>query len=70
MNLFSRRSAVGAISGAAASAALTFTFAHWAWSLVLGITIGAIYAGAVRPVRGAWEDSLMTGGSLGVVLLA
>src|ERR1700751_4202657 len=68
MNRFLRRTCLGMAAGAVASLALAFTLGQPHWSTVLGVTIGAAYAITLRPTRGAYVDSLMAAGALGVPL--
>ncbi|HKM90489.1 MAG TPA: NAD(P)/FAD-dependent oxidoreductase [Candidatus Acidoferrales bacterium] len=72
MNRFYRRAVIGSVAGLFASMvlALTGTLSHpWA-ALALGTAIGAIGSVPFRRRRGAYVDSLMTAGSLGVPLWA
>ena len=70
MNRYIRRALIGALSGGLAGVVLAnaLALAHWTLSLALGIALGALYALGMRPIRGAYVDSLMVGGSLGIPL--
>lgn len=56
------------LCGAAASIVLPATPAHWGWSSILGVVVGAAYSATLRPARKAYVDNLMAGGALGVPL--
>src|SRR5260370_23017834 len=66
MNRFVRRTLVGMAAGLAASVALALTLPQPQWGIVLGVALGAAYAVTLRPARGAYVDSLMSAGALGV----
>jgi NADH:ubiquinone reductase (H+-translocating) len=68
MNRFLRRSLIGTLAGAVASCVLVATVGQPALSVILGAAIGIGYASALDPTRGAYVDSLMAGGALGVPL--
>jgi NADH dehydrogenase len=70
MNRYIRRALIGAVAGGLASLALAKALSpvHWTLGVALGITLGALYALNLRQVRGAYVDSLMAGGSLGIPL--
>lgn len=55
-------------AGAAASVVLAATVAQPQWSIALGVVLGAAYAIPLRPARGAYVDSLMAAGALGIPL--
>ena len=62
------RAIVGSVAGAIGSVALVATVGPAAWSILLGVTIGAGFA--LTGVNGDDSDQLMTGGALGVPLWA
>jgi NADH dehydrogenase len=68
MNRIIRRSLIGTLAGAVASAALIATAGHAGLSLLLGAAIGAGFAASTGPMRGAYLDNMMTAGALGVPL--
>jgi len=55
-------------AGATASVVLAATVAQPQWSIALGVVLGAAYAIPLRPARGAYVDSLMAAGALGIPL--
>src|SRR5271168_624718 len=68
MNKLLRRSLLGMLAGAVASAALAVTLRHGLLSIAWGMAVGAVYSASMRPTRHAYVDSLMTGGALGIPL--
>jgi len=68
MNRALRRSLVGTLAGAVASCVLVATLGQPILIVLLGAAIGIGYAVALDPTRGAYVDSLMAGGALGVPL--
>src|SRR5207245_8868105 len=68
MNHLIRRIILGLLAGAIASISLVPTLGHPLWSIILGFAVGATYAVTLRPTRGAYVDSLMAAGTLGVPL--
>ena len=55
-------------AGAAASVVLAATVEQPQWSIALGVVLGGVYAIPLRPARGAYVDSLMAAGALGIPL--
>lgn len=70
MNRIIRRSLIGALAGAVASAALIATAGHIGLSLLLGAAVGVAFAVGTGPTPGAYLDNLLTAGALGVPLWA
>src|SRR5246127_2728150 len=68
MNELLRRSVLGMLAGAIASVSLVPTLGYPRWSIVLGVVVGAAYDASLRPTRGAYVDSVMAAGALGVPL--
>lgn len=68
MNRMLRRSLIGMLGGAIASAILVAMLGHPLLSVLLGVAVGAGYAMGLDPTRGTYVDNLMTGGALGVPL--
>ncbi|MGB9241877.1 MAG: NAD(P)/FAD-dependent oxidoreductase [Terriglobales bacterium] len=68
MNRFVRRLLVGAIAGAVSSAALAVLVGRAAWTVPLGIVLGAIYSLGLKPTPFSYVDNLMAAGSLGMPL--
>ncbi len=68
MHRILRRSLLGGLAGAIASAALVVTLGHPFLSVLVGIVIGAGYSASLKPTRGTYVDNLMAGGALGVPL--
>jgi hypothetical protein len=68
MNRMLRRSLIGMLGGALASAILVAMLGHPFLSVLLGVAVGAGYAMGLDPTRGTYVDNLMTGGALGVPL--
>jgi NADH:ubiquinone reductase (H+-translocating) len=63
-----KRSLLGLLAGAAASAALLPTLGHPLLSVLWGTIVGAIYSAGLRPTRRAYVDNLLTGAALGIPL--
>ena len=68
LNQVMRRTFLGMLAGAMASASLVPTLGYPQWSIVLGVVVGAAYAVTLGPTRGAYVDNLMAAGALGVPL--
>src|SRR5260370_23803702 len=68
MNQLIRRSFLGMLAGAMASASLVPTLGHPRWSIILGVAVGAAYAAISRPTCGAYVDNVRAAGALGVPL--
>ena len=68
MNRMIRRSVIGILAGAGASASLIATSGHFGVSLLLGAAIGAGFAASIGQTPGAYLDNMMGGGALGVPL--
>jgi NADH:ubiquinone reductase (H+-translocating) len=68
MNRFVRRLLVGAIAGAVSSVALAVLVGRAAWTVPLGIVLGAIYSLGLKPTPFSYVDNLMAAGSLGMPL--
>src|SRR5260370_6757682 len=66
MNQLIRRIILGLLAGAIASISLVPTLGHPLWSIILGFAVGATYAVTLRHTHGAYVDSLMAAGALGV----
>ena len=63
-----RRSSLGALAGALASAALTPILGFSLFGIILGMAVGAAYSASLRPTRHAYVDNLMAGAALGIPL--
>ena len=63
-----RRILIGVLAGSVASLALIATVGHAGWMLLVGTTAGVAFSLSMGKNRGAYVDSLMTAGSLGVPL--
>jgi NADH dehydrogenase len=63
-----RRSLIGTLAGAAASAALVATAGHVGLYLLFGAAIGAAFSASPGQARGAYLDNMMAAGALGVPL--
>ena len=68
MNPILRRALIGVPAGALAGSVLLATLGYPVLGLLLGVLIGAGYSASLNPTRGAYVDSLMAGGALGVPL--
>jgi NADH dehydrogenase len=68
MNRILRRSLLGMLSGAVASAGLAVTLGHPLWTVILGTVMGAGYSASLRPTRRAYVDNFMAGAALGIPL--
>ncbi len=68
MNRIVRRSSIGVLAGALASAILATTLDHLFLSIVIGMAVGVGYSASLKPTRGTYVDNLMAGGALGVPL--
>jgi len=65
-----RRAAIGATAGAVGGVVLGATLAQGWPILPLGVVVGACFAAAVRPTRGAFLDTTVSAAALGVPLWA
>jgi len=68
MHLPLRKSLLGLLAGAAASAALMPTIGYPVLSVLWGMVVGAVYSAGLRPTRRAYVDNLLTGAALGIPL--
>lgn len=66
MNRYYRRALIGGLAGLIASIPLNLTLASVPGAMALGIILGALFTVPVRPVKNAYVDALMFGGSLGI----
>jgi NADH dehydrogenase len=68
MHLPLRKSLLGLLAGAAASAALMPTIGYPVLSVLWGMVVGAVYSAGLRPTRRAYVDNVLTGAALGIPL--
>jgi NADH dehydrogenase len=68
MHLPFRKSLLGLLAGAAASAALVSTIGYPVLSVLWGMVVGAVYSAGLRSTRRAYVDNLLTGAALGIPL--
>ena len=68
MHLPFRKSLLGLLAGAAASAALVPTIGYPVLSVLWGMVVGAVYSAGLRPTRRAYVDNVLTGAALGIPL--
>jgi NADH dehydrogenase len=68
MHLPFRKSLLGLLAGAAASAALVPTIGYPVLSVLWGMVVGAVYSAGLRSTRRAYVDNLLTGAALGIPL--
>jgi NADH dehydrogenase len=68
MNRILRRSLIGMLAGAVASAGLAATLGHPLWTVISGMVVGAGYSASLSPTQRAYVDNLMAGAALGIPL--
>jgi NADH dehydrogenase len=68
MNRILRRSWLGMLAGAVASAGLAVTLGHPLWTVILGMFVGAGYSASLRPTPRGYVDNFMAGAALGIPL--